>query len=285
MGGEGRRVTGEVGDVLVFTDANTVFLEGAMEKLLKHFDDSEVGGVCGKLILRSQGVAGRGAPEGVYWRWEAGLKERESLIDSCLGANGAIYAIRRELFWSGIPDNTIIDDFVIGMKVREAGMRMVYESEAIAEEDLPDQRDEWGRRVRIGAGDYQALKLCSTCLGPNFGRFAWMFWSHKVLRWFTPHILLLLLFVSLALVLQGAGSVLARIVMVGLGTIFACGLVGTMTRGNESGVFALCQLCDHFVAMQAALFVGFLKFCRGGLKGAWERTGREREKDEEKDEG
>jgi len=279
--------------VLVFTDANTIFRKGALEKLLRHFDDKEVGGVCGRLVLRRsgeklqgyklqacppagglQGGEGEGGAENSYWRWEAKLKEKESCIDSCLGANGAIYAIRRELFWSDIPDNTIVDDFVIGMKVREAGRTMVYEPEAVAEEDMPEQENEWGRRVRIGAGDYQALTLCSACLLPKFGKFAWMFWSHKVLRWFTPHIMLLVLLVSSVLVLSGAENFFARAVMVALGTLCGCGLVGAMTRRNRSMLFRFCQLCDHFLAMQAALFVGFMQFCRGGLRGTWERTER-----------
>src|SRR6185503_6079299 len=108
--------------------------------------------------------------ESVYWKFETWLKTRESELDSCLGANGAIYAIRARLFWASIPPNTIIDDFVIGMKVREQGYRMLYEPRAIALEELPPEvAHEWKRRVRIGAGDYQAIRLCRACLSPSFG--------------------------------------------------------------------------------------------------------------------
>ncbi|MCX7591401.1 MAG: glycosyltransferase, partial [Kiritimatiellae bacterium] len=193
---------------LVFTDANTVFREDALAVLLRPFADSRVGGVCGRLILRPVCTTGNGEdesvaqpdmavpPEGFYWQWENRLKELESRVDSCLGANGAIYAIRRELFWHDIPENTVVDDFVIGMKVREQGWRMAYEPLAVAEEELPGMEHEWRRRVRIGAGDFQALSLCRRCLLPRYGLFAWAFWSHKVLRWFTPHLLLMSLLVS-----------------------------------------------------------------------------------------
>ncbi|MFC1453218.1 glycosyltransferase family 2 protein, partial [Verrucomicrobiota bacterium] len=193
-------------DVLVFTDANTEFEPRAVATLVSHFADPGLGGVCGRLVFAPSingnaagaGTSIHGSPdasssERSYWLWETGLKEMESRANSCLGANGAIYAIRRELFWKDIPDNTIIDDFVIGMKVREQGMLMVYEPDAVAHEALPAKIEhEWRRRVRIGAGDYQALAFCRRCLLPRYGRFSWMFWSHKVLRWFTPHLTLLM---------------------------------------------------------------------------------------------
>ena len=115
--------------------------------------------------------------------------------------------IRTGLFWAEIPDNTIIDDFVIGMKVREQGYRMVYAPTAVAREELPETLDdEWRRRIRIGAGDYQALVLCRKCLLPRYGKFAWMFWSHKVARWFTPHLLLLLTISSASRIARGLDS-------------------------------------------------------------------------------
>jgi cellulose synthase/poly-beta-1,6-N-acetylglucosamine synthase-like glycosyltransferase len=216
----------------------------------------------------------------------------ESALDSCLGANGAIYAIRQGLFWSDIPSNTIIDDFVIGMKVREQGYRMVYEPAAIAYEEFPAKQDEWRRRVRIGAGDFQALTLCRRCLLPRFGWFAWSFWSHKVLRWFTPHIGAFLVLGSWFLVARACvdripiadhcslftvhshpALLLPAIVAIGSIVLLLFSVIGRVV-GGESRVVRICRLCDHFVAMQAAIFVGFVKFCRGGLQGAWERTPR-----------
>lgn len=286
------------GDVLVFTDANTVFAADAVIKLLSHFTNKKTGGVVGRLVFveeegkgqpvachgeapqvrsrlcglqsavcsvprRSTGGAKTGLPsavfpEGMYWRWETRLKMRESLLDSCLGANGAIYAIRRELFWKDIPENTVVDDFVIGMKVRETGCRILYEPAAKAYEELPPASAEWQRRVRIGSGDFQALWLCRTCLLPRFGRFAWFFWSHKVLRWFTPHIVLLLIGCSVFALFFSREAMLAGIILAGSGVI---------------GIMALfLQPVRHFISMQAALFSGFILFCRGNLKGSWSRT-------------
>jgi cellulose synthase/poly-beta-1,6-N-acetylglucosamine synthase-like glycosyltransferase len=107
-------------EILVFTDANTAFKPDALRRLVAPFASPKVGGVCGKLIfVRPEGGK---TEETVYWKLESWLKARESDLDSCLGANGAIYAIRAPRFWTAIPSNTVIDDFVIGNEGPRAGL-------------------------------------------------------------------------------------------------------------------------------------------------------------------
>ena len=278
-----KRLVGEGGSgLLVFTDANTMFDPDALRWLVAPFVDPAVGGVCGRLVLE-HGAAGK-TDERAYWDTESRLKAAESSLDSCLGANGAIYAIRAGLFPGDIPVNTIVDDFVIGMKVREQGRRMVFEARAVAREELPPKvKDEWRRRVRIGAGAYQALALCRRCLEPRFGVFAWVFWSHKVLRWFTPHLLVVAM--GLAGVcgwkqcsmfsvqgwrMNGLGGFVACTGIAALGVVL---LVASVFR-PATRVARLVRLAGYFLAMQTALLAGFIRFCRGGLTGAWERTER-----------
>lgn len=286
--------------LLVFTDANTVFRLDALEKLLMPFSDPYVGGVCGRLEfwgkaeVRSQKsevgescspclplsvTSFQSSPsEGFYWRWENQLKVMESRIDSCLGANGAIYAVRNNLFPVNIPENTIVDDFVIGMQIRQKGYRMLYEPEAVAEEEFPVESDEWCRRVRIGAGDFQALSLCLRCLLPQYGAFAWQFCSHKVLRWFTPHLLLLLVAGSLFLVGKEGGCSAGYLPIVVLAGTVVFVLVSGIGRligpSAENSVLRFFRMCNYFFKMNAALFVGSLRFFAGDLKGYWERTPR-----------
>ncbi|MDI6774428.1 MAG: glycosyltransferase [Verrucomicrobiota bacterium] len=313
----GRPALGGGERILVFTDANTRFRPDALAKLLRHFADPRVGGVCGRLVLKQQGETGNRkpetgnskpagqeeristsdirhstfniqhllrTPEGLYWGLENWLKKRESRLDSCLGANGAIYAVREELFWADLPDNTVVEDFVIGMKVREQGRRLAYDPEAVAEEEAPAWQHEWRRRARIGAGDFQALWLCRRCLLPRFGLFAWMFGSHKVLRWFTPHLLLLAIGASwlrLATTFEAPASWAGlaahgayQAVVAGAPAILAGAAVGRLLALAGRRPPQLLSLCDHAVTMQAALLAGFLRFCCGGLRGYWERTPR-----------
>ncbi|MDD4869236.1 MAG: glycosyltransferase family 2 protein [Kiritimatiellae bacterium] len=272
--------------LLIFTDANTMFRPDTIDKLLSHFSNPEVGGVCGQLEFRENVVPSPGLPvssfpcwpspsEGFYWRWETQLKTMESSIDSCLGANGAIYAIRSDLFWKDIPDNTVVDDFVIGMKVREQGFRMIYEPCALAEEEFPAAGAEWQRRIRIGAGDYQALILCRKCLMPRYGEFAYMFWSHKVLRWFTPHIMMILFSVSLLAIIKYGwfyGKCLPLVLLIGMAGLIFSSLFVRMLSPSASPISYFFRLCNYFLVMNIALIAGSFRFFRGDLKGYWERT-------------
>jgi cellulose synthase/poly-beta-1,6-N-acetylglucosamine synthase-like glycosyltransferase len=286
--------------LLVFTDANTMFRRDALRKLVAPFADGDVGGVCGRLVFAdrpgpSGASAERGIPdakpavptESVYWTWESAMKEMESCLDSCLGANGGIYAIRPGLFWQDVPSNTVIDDFVLGMKVREQGRRMIYAHDAVAEEEPPASlADEWRRRVRIGAGDFQALGLCRRCLLPRFGWFAWAFWSHKVLRWFTPHIGIAAACCVLWLGGRAANGIgsgaqaagppgLFWLVCLGGMTAFVlCAVAGALMRNRNHRTSGVFRWCHYFVAINAAILAGFFRFCRGNLSGRWERTAR-----------
>ncbi len=264
------------GTLLVFTDANTIFKPDALTKLTQHFHDPAVGGVCGRLRFERQ----EDQPEHTYWAWETHLKVAESNLDSCLGANGAIYAIRASCFWLDLPTQTIIDDFVIGMKVREAGLRMRFEPDAIAYEDLPAMQAEWQRRVRIGSGAFQALAWCRACLHPRYGWFALFFWSHKVLRWFTPH-LAMLLFASACGILWLQRQVQPTTALVPAAIVAGFVAIGCLTATykwipaqDAAAWYRYWGKVHHFVMMQAALFAGFIRFCRGNLSGSWQRTPR-----------
>jgi len=263
----------DAGTVFVFTDANTFFQPDAMQNLIQHFTDARVGGVCGRLLFEHK----NGQPEHAYWSWETKLKQAESYYDSCLGANGAIYAIRSSCFWFELPSSTIIDDFIIGMKVREAGLRMVFEPHAIATEDLPDMKDEWHRRVRIGSGAFQALRWCKACLHFRYGRFAVFFWSHKVLRWITPHLVLVLLATAITTLFISSGkSTFFAVTILAGATLFSmvAAIYPRQAFNIETTWTRLSSKCYHFAMMQAALLVGFFRFCRGNLTGKWQRTPR-----------
>lgn len=256
-----RLVAEAEGEILVFTDANVRFEPDALEKLVTHFEDSRVGGVCGRLILGGDTQT----HEGPYWRMENRLKWRESLLDSCLGANGGIYAIRRDA-WPDIPANVLVDDFVIAMRVREQGLRVVYEREALAYEDLPvTVRQEMVRRIRIGAGDFQSLFLCRRLLSPRFGAFAFAFWSHKVLRWSAPF-LMTLAFVSNAFLLDNP---LCYWLFCGQLSFYGLALLGGGLE--QKGVLAIPH---YFVTLNLALMMGFFKYLFGSQSVAWQRTER-----------
>ena len=255
------------GDILVFSDANTLLRPDAVSKLVRHFDAPTVGAVCGELHLVT--ADGRLSNESLYWRYEMGLKMLESRLDSVLGANGAIYAVRKELFPS-LPGNLITDDFIIPMKVRAKHFRVAYDPEAVAEEDAPvGVADEFRRRMRIGAGNWQALWHCRRLLLPWMGFVSFAFWSHKVLRWLTPFLLPVGLFGSLLLLAEPVWQVLF-----GLQVVFYGAAALGCALGRLRVPVGPLKMPYYFLALNSALAIGLLRGALGVQRAAWKRTAR-----------
>jgi len=255
------------GDVLVLTDANTCLDFSSVRYLVRHFENPRVGAVCGELrLLTPEGVP---ADEGLYWRYEVILKFLESRLDSVLGANGGIYALRREMF-PDVPDSLITDDFVVPMKVRAAGYRVVYDPEAVASEPAPTGvSDEFRRRVRIGAGNWQALRQCAPLLLPWKGFVSFAFWSHKILRWATPFLLALAFLANLALLSHPVG----RAVFVAQVAFYACAGLGHFLMRMRLPAGPL-RIVAYFLTINVAIAVGCIRGMLGRQRPAWQRTAR-----------
>ncbi len=253
--------------ILVMTDANTEFASDAVAQLMRHFADERVGCVCGE--LRLVGTQGSNQ-DSLYWRIEQYLKRSEARLGGLLGANGAIYAMRRELY---IPlrSDTIIDDFCIAMSVAAGGHRLVYDVDAVASEDTPDDiGDEYVRRVRIGIGNYQAAFRHPEYLFGAGWTTGFCYFSHKVLRWFTPHLLACALLASLLLAPRvPAYAVLAALQM----GIYLLGAALYPLR-DSGRLPRVARLLVFFLALNWAFCVAFVRYLGGNYRGSWRRTTR-----------
>jgi cellulose synthase/poly-beta-1,6-N-acetylglucosamine synthase-like glycosyltransferase len=261
-------VNNTVEPIIVFSDANTFFDPDAIKNLIRHFVDPQVGGVSGELRLVTPAGDNQ---DGLYWRIEQMLKFFEARIGGLLGANGAIYAIRKQL-WQPLRADTICDDFCVAMSVAARGYRLAYDPTAYAHEETPAAiEEEFHRRVRIGIGNFQAFVrhpeyLTKTSWGT---RFAYV--SHKVLRWFTPHFLTIALLGSLVLGLQSAAWLaffLLQFATYGLGAM--------LYRWSKQGrrLPAVGRLAAFFFALNWAFLVASWRFVRGDYRGSWRRTSR-----------
>lgn len=255
--------------VIVFTDANTVFKPDTVRNLIAALDD-HTAAACGELILQAPDH-GHNVDHG-YWSIERRLKAAESAIGGLIGANGGVYAIRRDCFQPLRPD-TIVDDFVIAMNIGVARKGLRYVPAAVAYEDTPnDVVDEYHRRVRIGIGNYQALFRHPQYLfeGPVVLRFT--YFSHKVLRWLTPHLLLVALLCSLALSQKNPFYAIAAIMQI---AGYSSALVLFMTRNviPWPRVFISAMF---FAVLNWAFLVGFKRFLFADYRGSWRRTERTR---------
>ena len=250
-------------EIIVMSDANTMYAPDAVRKLVRHFADERIGCVCGELVLELPDGGGSG--EGLYWKYETLLKRMESRLGFLLGATGGIFAIRRSLF-RPLPPTTIVEDFVTAMKILEAGHHVCYEPKARATEcSAPTMRDEMKRKSRIGAGGFQAIGMTAAMLNPRRGLPALGYWSHKILRWFVPFLMLSALISSAALAAQPLYAFFLATQLLSV----AVGLQGLMPSCVDH---RLVRPVRYFFLMNLALLIGFFRFLRGTQRVTWEQA-------------
>jgi cellulose synthase/poly-beta-1,6-N-acetylglucosamine synthase-like glycosyltransferase len=251
-------------EILVLSDAATLFARDGLLKLARHFTDPAVGVVCG--ALRFQTTAEALQTEGVYWRYESMLRVMEARLGITLTASGAMYALRRSCFPT-LPADTLIEDLVVPMHARTLGYRILYDPEAVAMDfAAPTVAGEFTRRVRVATGSFRALgQLLRTPMDPLT---AFAFFSHKLLRWVLPFVLIGLLAASTALWKHP----LYRAVLVAQLLFYGWAAVGFLCRQRMQGVrYAL--LAYYLLAIHLAFLVGFIRFARGRGDVTWRRVG------------
>jgi cellulose synthase/poly-beta-1,6-N-acetylglucosamine synthase-like glycosyltransferase len=257
------------GRFLIFSDANSMYQPHALKKLLAPFADAQVGCVCGELRYANPQGDAAGKGEGIYWRYEQFLKRRESALSSTLGANGSIYALRRELFEE--LDVDIISDFIMPVRVWRKGFRAVYEPSAVAEEQsCASFASEFRRRTRIIARSLHGLWSERAVLNPlAHGFFAFQMFSHKLLRWLVPLALLVALLSNVLL----AEHEPYRTLLLLQGLVYTLALLGNVLSASL-GRFALFYVPAHFCAINAGALLGLLSFISGRRYRVWQPTSR-----------
>ena len=256
--------------IVVFTDANAMLEPGALRELVAPFADPEVGAVAGekRVSTSDSGTAG----EGLYWRYESALKRLDSQLHSVVGAAGELFALRTEAVPEVEPD-TILDDFVLTLRVAEAGYRVAYAPEAAATEGpSASLEDEWTRKVRICAGGWQAMARLRGLLNPfRHGLLTVQYVSHRVLRWTLAPVLLPLAYV-LNVMLVGANPVYGVLLVAQL-AFYAVAFLGWLLRDREVRIRGF-RLPLYVVFMHAAVFPGVVRFLTGSQSVNWARAKR-----------
>lgn len=255
------------GDILVFSDANALWEPGSLESILAPFADPAVGGVAGvQLYRKRQGhrdSAGEG--ESTYWRWDTWLKQMESDIGSCYGADGSLYAIRREAYVP-IADPAQADDMAISMRVVTGGRRLVLAADAVAWEEAPgDPLKEFSRKIRVTNHSLRSLLL----LGPSLwtsGFYSVVLISHKLLRHLTP--IFLVAGLALTLILAPISHA-ARLLLVPQALVYGLGAAGWMLRESPAGRWKPLLVPYYFCLANAAALVGSLRALTGRRITSW----------------
>jgi len=262
------------GEIVVLSDANCLFGHDALRKLVRNFADPTVGGASGaKQIIRGSSTQSRAAEqgEGLYWRYEAYLKQCDSLVSSVMGSPGEIWAVRRSAF--APPDaDSIADDFVASMRLVENGWRVVFEPEATASERAsPSLRAEWVRRTRIAAGGWQALLQLPGMLRHKERLVTFQYLSHRMARWIVTPILFVVLLLSHAALVCVSPQPIYCVLGVFHAAYYVAALVGLLLtlRGKDVGWLA----APFYVTMlNAAALVGGVRFWLRRQPVTWQKA-------------
>ncbi|MDB5257313.1 MAG: glycosyl transferase [Chitinophagaceae bacterium] len=262
--------------VIVFSDANTMLPTSALTELVKHYADPKVGAVSGeKRILQKDKEAAAGAGEGIYWKYESFLKKMDSELLTIVGAAGELFSFRKELY-EELEADTILDDFILSLRIAKKGFRVVYEPAAYAmETSSVSVKEELKRKIRICAGGWQSIVRLRSLLNP-FAHLTLTFQyiSHRVLRWtLTPLALLVLLPVNLLLCWY-TGELFYQLAFVAQVAFYTLALCGWYLE-NRSISIKLLFVPYYFFIMNYAVFLGFFRYLKGKQSAAWERSQRQ----------
>jgi cellulose synthase/poly-beta-1,6-N-acetylglucosamine synthase-like glycosyltransferase len=253
------------GDIILFSDATSLYQPDVLRALLPSFADSTVGCVAGRLIYvdPSDSRVGRGARS--YWSYETFLKRHESLACSLIGASGCLYAVRKSAY---VPlYHEACSDFIIATKMVEQGLRAIYEPNAVCTELTNGRSDnELKMRVRIIAQTFTDLWRHVGMLNPfRSGFYAVQLFSHKVMRYLVPFFLIAIFAASAVL----AGSIFYRVLFSVQLAGYACAVLAWLLdfAGMRSRLLALPQ---YFVLANVASLIAMYKFLRGERFASWE---------------
>ena len=262
--------------ITIFTDANTQLNRQAIQHLVRHYYNPNIGAVAGeKRISSATKDEASSAGEGMYWKYESLLKRWDANLYSAVGAAGELFSIRTDLY-ENIPKDTLIEDFYLTMTVLRKGYRIAYAADAYALEAASiSVGEELKRKIRIAAGGLQASWRLRDLLNPfRYGVFSWQFFSHKILRWTLAPLALPIAFLLNLLLAFSIGQLyLSLLILQGLFYLFA--LLGWFFEKRQLKIKAFF-IPYYFCVMNYSVFLGFARLLKGQQTVLWEKVERKR---------
>lgn len=265
--------------IVIFSDSNTMLCKDAVQIIVEAFKDPKIGCIAGeKRIADLQTDDAAGAGESLYWKFESWIKRMDSELNSCVGAAGELFAIRTELF-EPVENDTILDDFIISLRIALKGFRIAYTPDAYAIETASESvSEELKRKVRIAAGGLQTILRLKSLLNPfRHGFLTLQYISHKVLRWTIAPVALFGLFpVSLILFLKetqhGNFGFYSFFFFVQF-LLYLMAMLGWLFERKKLR-FKVLFVPYYFLAINYASLLGWTRFLRGKQTVNWEKSKR-----------
>jgi cellulose synthase/poly-beta-1,6-N-acetylglucosamine synthase-like glycosyltransferase len=264
--------------IVIFSDANTNLGKESIRRIVNLFSSPKVGCVSGeKRIVDRESDVASGAGEGIYWKYESALKKWDAELYSVVGAAGELFAIRTALY-RHVEKDTLLDDFIISLRVAQEGYTIQYDPEAYAIETASaNVKEELKRKIRISAGGIQSIVRLRSLLNIfKYGTLSFQYISHRVLRWsLTPLCLLLLIPILTVIALsEGLLSLGLYSALFWLQLLFyAAALLGWFLENRKTRVKILF-VPYYFFIMNLSVVLGFFRYVKNSQSVNWERSKR-----------
>lgn len=264
--------------IVIFSDANTGLGKESIRRIVNLFASPKVGCVSGeKRIINKESDVASGAGEGLYWKYESTLKKWDAELYSVVGAAGELFAIRTELY-RHVEHDTLLDDFIISLRVAQDGYTIQYDPDAYAIETASaNVKEELKRKIRISAGGIQAIVRLRSLLNIfKYGTLSFQYISHRVLRWTLTPLCLLILIPLLFILAYNEG-----IFSFGLYSTFfwlqllfyVAALTGWFLENRETRIKILF-VPYYFFIMNLSVVLGFFRYMKKSQSVNWERAKR-----------
>jgi cellulose synthase/poly-beta-1,6-N-acetylglucosamine synthase-like glycosyltransferase len=265
--------------IVIFSDSNTTLCRDAVRIIVKTFGDPKVGCIAGeKRVVSKEADNAAGSGENLYWKFESWVKRMDSDLNTAVGAVGELFAIRTQLF-EEVENDTILDDFIISLRIAEKGYRIAYTPDAYAMETASvNVSEELKRKVRIAAGGLQTIVRLKKLLNPfKYRLLSFQYISHKVLRWTIAPIALFFLPIINFFILQFDPKnnhlqfytyfLYSQVFM------YLLALIGWILERRKIR-FKLLFIPYYFTAINYASIRGWVRFLKGKQSVNWEKAKR-----------
>ena len=264
--------------LVIFSDANTMLGLESVRRIVNMFADEKVGCVSGeKRIYSKETDNAAGAGEGIYWKYESTLKRWDAELYSVVGAAGELFAVRTNLF-EEVEKDTLLDDFIVSLRIAMQGLKIQYDPEAYAIEDSSaNVKEELKRKIRIAAGGIQSVIRLRALLNPfKYGVLSFQYISHRVLRWtLAPLSLLFILIFNIFLAIdEGFDPTQIFTIVLGLEIIFYLMAMLGWFLENRNIKVKILYIPYYFFIMNYAVYRGFFRYIKGKQSVNWERAKR-----------
>ena len=258
-------------EIIVFTDANTIFDVNSLKLLIRQFGDPSIGGVCGRLVLlEPKSKVSDSVEEKKYWEYETFIKKYEGKCGVLIGANGGIFAIQRNLFKQLPIGKPITDDIFITLMIHQQNYKFSYEYDAFAFEDVGYEIiHEFNRKTRFSATNLETMFYYKDLIFNRNFLLSYAFWSHKILRWMTPIFLISIFFLNILLWNESVFQMLLYVQFL----FYFLSFIGFLKRNSKNKI-KFITIPFYFSMTNIAMLIGMINYFLKRQTAFWQSTPR-----------